>query len=143
MGIGNGPKRPSYNLQTAVDADTGLILHRHEVTTEPTDNPLLYPMAAAAKDAPQSMRSPQMLATQMGRTQPPARVTGLGRASPQTVRLTIKATGHSSTHPPSSISRTVTPNHVRPAASYAKIMRRHNCVVYRRSGTARMCFDVL
>ena len=50
MGIGNGPKRPSYNLQTAVDADTGLILH-HEVTTEPTDNRLLYPMAAAAKDA--------------------------------------------------------------------------------------------
>jgi hypothetical protein len=50
MGIGNGPKRPSYNVQTAVDADTGLILH-HEVTTEPTDNRLLYPMAAAAKDA--------------------------------------------------------------------------------------------
>src|SRR5690348_7287149 len=50
MGIGNGPKRPSYNVQTAVDADTGLILH-HEVTTEPTDNRLLYPMAAAAKNA--------------------------------------------------------------------------------------------
>jgi transposase len=50
MGIGNTPKRPSYNVQTAVDADTGLILH-HEVTTEPTDNRLLYPMAAAAKDA--------------------------------------------------------------------------------------------
>lgn len=50
MGIGNGPKRPSYNVQTAVDADTGLILH-HEVTTEPTDNRLLYPMAAAAKGA--------------------------------------------------------------------------------------------
>jgi transposase len=50
MGIGNGPKRPSYNVQTAVDADTGLILH-HEVTTEPTDNRLLYPMAAASKDA--------------------------------------------------------------------------------------------
>src|ERR1700730_8677813 len=50
MGIGNGPKRPSYNVQTAVDADTGPILH-HEVTTEPTDNRLLCPMATAAKDA--------------------------------------------------------------------------------------------
>ena len=28
MGIGNGPKRPSYNVQTAVDADTGLIRKR-------------------------------------------------------------------------------------------------------------------
>ena len=49
MGIGNGPKPPSYNVQTAVDADTGLIVH-HEVTTEPTDNRLLYPMAKATKD---------------------------------------------------------------------------------------------
>jgi hypothetical protein len=37
-------------VQTAVDADTGFIVH-HEVTTEPTDNRLLYPMAAASKDA--------------------------------------------------------------------------------------------
>jgi transposase len=50
MGIGKGPKPPSYNLQTAVDADTGLIVH-HEVTTEPTDNRLLYPMAKATKDS--------------------------------------------------------------------------------------------
>ncbi|MFZ5736410.1 MAG: transposase [Pseudomonadota bacterium] len=49
MGYGKGPKPPSYNLQTAVDADTGLILH-HEVTTEPTDNRLLHPMAKATKD---------------------------------------------------------------------------------------------
>jgi len=61
MGIGNGPKRLSYNVQTAVDADTGLILH-HEVTTEPTDNRLLYPMAAASKDA---------LAVDVGRGEPP------------------------------------------------------------------------
>jgi transposase len=36
MGIGKGPKPPSYNLQTAVDVDTGFIVH-HEVTSEPND----------------------------------------------------------------------------------------------------------
>lgn len=46
MGKGNGPKPPSYNVQTAVDAATGLIIH-HEVTDEPTDNRLLHPMAKA------------------------------------------------------------------------------------------------
>jgi transposase len=49
MGIGKGPKPPSYNVQTAVDADTGLILH-HEVTGEPNDTRQLYPMAKATKD---------------------------------------------------------------------------------------------
>lgn len=48
MGKGNGPKPPSYNVQTAVDADTGLIVH-HEVTDEVTDNRLLHPMAMATK----------------------------------------------------------------------------------------------
>jgi transposase len=48
MGKGNGPKPPSYNVQTAVDADTGLIVH-HEVTDEVTDNRLLHPMAIATK----------------------------------------------------------------------------------------------
>jgi transposase len=50
MGIGSGRKPPSYNVQTAVDAEAGLIVH-HEVTTEPTDNRLLHPMAKATKDA--------------------------------------------------------------------------------------------
>jgi len=50
MGIGSGRKPPSYNVQTAVDAATGLIVH-HEVTTEPTDDRLLHPMAKATKDA--------------------------------------------------------------------------------------------
>jgi len=49
MGIGKGPKPPSYNMQTAVDVDTGLILH-HEVTDEPNDTRQLYPMAKATKD---------------------------------------------------------------------------------------------
>ncbi|MEA2880274.1 MAG: hypothetical protein QOF14_5470, partial [Hyphomicrobiales bacterium] len=50
MGMGTGRKPPSYNVQTAVDAEIGLIIH-HEVTTEPTDNRLLYPMAKATKQA--------------------------------------------------------------------------------------------
>jgi len=50
MGFGRGAKPPSYNVQTAVDADTGLILH-HEVTDEATDNRMLHPMATATKEA--------------------------------------------------------------------------------------------
>jgi len=53
MGIGAGRKPPSYNVQTAVDAESGLIVH-HEVTTEPTDNRLLHPMAKATKDVLQA-----------------------------------------------------------------------------------------
>lgn len=49
MGIGKGPKPPSYNVQTAVDSDTGLIVH-HEVTSETNDTRQLYPMAKATKD---------------------------------------------------------------------------------------------
>jgi transposase len=50
MGRDKGRKPPAYNVQTAVDADTGLIVH-HQVTAEPTDNRLLHPMAKATKDA--------------------------------------------------------------------------------------------
>lgn len=50
MGRGGGPKPPSYNVQTAVDADSGMIVH-HEVTDEASDNRLLYPMAKATKDS--------------------------------------------------------------------------------------------
>ncbi|MFZ0147864.1 MAG: hypothetical protein WBX95_22035 [Xanthobacteraceae bacterium] len=49
MGRGNGPKPPCHNVvQTAVDADTGLIVH-HEVTDEPSDNRLLHPMSVTTK----------------------------------------------------------------------------------------------
>lgn len=48
MGFGKGGKPPSYNVQTAVDAGTGLILH-HEVTAEATDNRMLHPMASRTK----------------------------------------------------------------------------------------------
>lgn len=44
----NGP-RIAYNVQTAVDAEHGLILH-HEVTTDAADNLQLEPMARAARD---------------------------------------------------------------------------------------------
>lgn len=37
-------------MQTAVDADTGLIIH-HAVTRDPNDTRQLYPMAKATKDA--------------------------------------------------------------------------------------------
>ena len=50
MGVGPGRKPPSYNVQTAVDVATALIVH-HDVTTEATDNRLLYPMAKAAMNA--------------------------------------------------------------------------------------------
>lgn len=49
MGIGKGPKPPSYNVQTAVDVDTGLIVH-HAVTSEANDTRQLYPMAKATKE---------------------------------------------------------------------------------------------
>jgi transposase len=48
MGTGTGAKPPSYNVQTAVDPVSHIIVH-HEVTTEATDSRMLYPMARAAK----------------------------------------------------------------------------------------------
>lgn len=49
MGFGRGGKPPSYNVQIAVDADTGIVLH-HAVTDEVNDQRMLHPMAKAAKD---------------------------------------------------------------------------------------------
>jgi transposase len=46
----NEGKIPAYNVQTAVDATTGLIV-AHEVTTEATDNRQLLPMATMARQA--------------------------------------------------------------------------------------------
>jgi transposase len=48
MGYGAGAKPPSYNVQIAVDPSSHIIVH-HDVTTEATDNRLLYPMARATK----------------------------------------------------------------------------------------------
>lgn len=48
MKTAQGPSRVAYNVQSAVDAEHGLILH-HEVTQEASDNRQLAPMADAAK----------------------------------------------------------------------------------------------
>jgi transposase len=45
----SGPA-PAYNVQTAVDAEHGIIVAQ-QVTTEPTDNRSLLPMSEAAKQA--------------------------------------------------------------------------------------------
>jgi transposase len=49
MGFGRGGKPPSYNIQIAVDADTGLIIH-HAVTDEVNDLRMLHPMSKAVKE---------------------------------------------------------------------------------------------
>lgn len=48
MGFGQGGKPPSYNIQIAVDADTGIVVH-HAVTDEVNDLRMLHPMATAVK----------------------------------------------------------------------------------------------
>ena len=49
MGYGRAPKAPSYNLQSVVDVESGLIIH-HEVCNDANDSHLLHPMAVAAKE---------------------------------------------------------------------------------------------
>jgi transposase len=49
MGYGHSPKMPSYNLQSVVDVESGLIVH-HDVYNDANDSHLLHPMAMAAKE---------------------------------------------------------------------------------------------
>ena len=49
MGYGRAPKTPSYNLQSVVDVESGLIVH-HDVFNDANDSHLLHPMAVGAKD---------------------------------------------------------------------------------------------
>ncbi|MCQ9157144.1 IS1182 family transposase [Acidomonas methanolica] len=49
MGFGRGGKPPSYNVQIAVDADTGIVVH-HAVTDEVNDLRMLHPISKAVKD---------------------------------------------------------------------------------------------
>lgn len=49
MGYARTPKMPSYNLQSVVDVESGLIVH-HDVYNEANDSHLLHPMAVAAKE---------------------------------------------------------------------------------------------
>ena len=44
MGYGRAPKMPSYNLQSVVDVESGLIVH-HDVFNDANDSHLLHPMA--------------------------------------------------------------------------------------------------
>jgi transposase len=50
MRMAHGNPAPAYNVQTAVDAEHGIIVAQ-QVTTEATDNRSLLPMAEAAKHA--------------------------------------------------------------------------------------------
>jgi transposase len=50
MLMAHGTPAPAYNVQTAVDAEHGMIVAQ-QVTTEATDNRSLLPMAEAAKQA--------------------------------------------------------------------------------------------
>ncbi len=54
-------KRPAYNVQTAVDAECGLIVAQ-EVTTETNDTCSLLPMAEAANQAVGDSEAPQVVA---------------------------------------------------------------------------------
>lgn len=49
MGYAHAPKLPSYNLQSAVDVESGLIIH-HDVYNDANDSHLLYPMSVVVKD---------------------------------------------------------------------------------------------
>ena len=49
MGYAHAPKLPSYNLQSVVDAESGLIVH-HDVFNDANDSHLLHPMAIAARE---------------------------------------------------------------------------------------------
>lgn len=48
MGYGRAPKMPSYNLQSVVDVESGLIIH-HDVFNDANDSHLLHPMSTGAK----------------------------------------------------------------------------------------------
>lgn len=49
MGYGRAPKTPSYNLQSVVDVESGLIIH-HDVYNDANDSHLLHPMSVATKE---------------------------------------------------------------------------------------------
>ena len=116
MGMGRGAKPPSYNVQTAVDADTGLILH-HEVTDEATDNRMLHPMAEATKQVleREAFKWP-MPATPTERRPAPARPMQSRLACQPTAPSTITATGPCSTAQPLSMKPAATPSVARRAA---------------------------
>ena len=48
MGYGRAPRMPSYNLQSVVDVESGLIVH-HDVYNDANDSHMLHPVSVAAK----------------------------------------------------------------------------------------------
>ncbi len=48
MGYAHAPKLPSYNLQSVVDVESGIIVH-HDVFNDANDSHMLHPMAVAAR----------------------------------------------------------------------------------------------
>ena len=48
MGYARAPKMPSYNLQSVVDVESGLIIH-HDVFNDANDSHLLHPMSTGAR----------------------------------------------------------------------------------------------
>lgn len=49
MGYGRAPKFQAYNLQSVVDVESGLIVHR-DVAGEANDSQIIHPMALATMD---------------------------------------------------------------------------------------------
>jgi len=49
MGYAHAPKLPSYNLQSVVDVESGLIVH-HDVYNDANDSHLLHPMSVTTKE---------------------------------------------------------------------------------------------
>ena len=49
MGYAHAPKLPSYNLQSVVDVESGIIVH-HDVFNDANDSHLLHPMSVGAKE---------------------------------------------------------------------------------------------
>ena len=106
MGYRRGGKPPSYNVQIAVDADTGIVVH-HDVTDEVNDLRMLHPMAVATRDLLGRDTLKVVADTGYSNGTPPrhARPTGSSPASRRFGRSTIGATAISSTAPASAMIR--------------------------------------
>jgi hypothetical protein len=78
MGYGLAPKMPSYNLQSVVDVESGLIVH-HDVHNDANDSHLLHPMSVGAKEV---LEVDQIQVLMDGGTRTPRRsLVASGRAS--------------------------------------------------------------
>lgn len=89
MGFGRGGKPPSYNVQIAVDADTGIVVH-HAVTDEVNDLRMLHPISKAVKDrAMGNPGSASFVALDSVRSMPQVRPVG-GRTAARLVAAALQ-----------------------------------------------------